>query len=399
MATPGPVGRRLPGLGRRTASTWRPAAAPAPGRVLAGARRARWRELVAARGSRSASTSSRGSSRPSAASSPTARQREALVALGTLAAGLAHEINNPASAATRAVDALQATCDDAADLARRPRRGRHHRRAVRRRSTRCAGSSAPPPPDADPLAVADREDALSDWLDDHGVARGLAARAAARRGRRRRRRGASGWPPCSATRPLGAGPASGWPASLSMTGAARRDQGVDRRASRTWSPRCGPTRSSTGRPLQPIDVTEGLESTLVMLGHKLGDGVTRRARLRRRPAAHRGDPGRAQPGVDEPHRQRRRRDGRRTAPCGLDPRRRRRRGRRGRRHRPGHAARGAGRTRSSRSSRPRTSARAPASVSTSPAASSSSATTARSRSTPSPGGTVFRVTLPGRGAG
>ena len=59
-------------------------------------------------------------------------------------------------------------------------------------------------------------------------------------------------------------------------------------------------------PLQSFDVHEGLDATLTMLGHKLGDGIEVVRDYDRSLPHIAAYPGRAEPGVDEPHRQRRR---------------------------------------------------------------------------------------------
>ena len=55
-------------------------------------------------------------------------------------------------------------------------------------------------------------------------------------------------------------------------------------------------------PLLEVDVHEGLENTLVIMQHKLKQGVTVKREYSPRPAAHRGLCQRVEPGVDEYHR-------------------------------------------------------------------------------------------------
>jgi signal transduction histidine kinase len=200
----------------------------------------------------------------------TARQRGALVTLGTLAAGLAHEINNPASAATRAAAELDAACKELLSAQRRLADAEMTARQYAALDT-LRREVAAPVGVPDPLVLAAREQALSAWMSRHRVdedwllAPPLAAagidvawceRAAA------------------VLEASALEPALRWVAS---TFSAATLLGEVQESTRRISELVSAVRSYSQMDRasrQRIDVTEGLESTLVMLGHKLRDAVT-----------------------------------------------------------------------------------------------------------------------------
>jgi signal transduction histidine kinase len=100
-----------------------------------------------------------------------AGQRERLLALGSLSAGLTHELNNPAAAAVRATAALRERVAGMRGRLRQIAAGSNRTDALEMviELQEHAVAKASAAARLDPVEVSDREDALTGWLDEHGV--------------------------------------------------------------------------------------------------------------------------------------------------------------------------------------------------------------------------------------
>jgi signal transduction histidine kinase len=204
----------------------------------------------------------------------TARERESLVALGTLAARLAHEINNPASASLRSVESLRNTggymLESLVALAEQGILAEEFL-ALDRLRTELQQRAVP---EEGAIARSDREELVGTWLEDHEVhfawqmAPVLAGAGVER-----------DWLEAleAAVGPVALEPAIRWISStIGMDGLL--GELTDATARITHLVEDVKTYSQMDRaPLQRIDVHAGLESTLTMLGPKLrGVDVIRR---------------------------------------------------------------------------------------------------------------------------
>ncbi|MBV9773535.1 MAG: cyclic nucleotide-binding domain-containing protein, partial [Gemmatimonadetes bacterium] len=201
------------------------------------------------------------------------QQQEKLAALGRMAAGLAHELNNPAAAARRAAAQLAEAMAEAQEAAIRLHSHplSADQQALLDRLHAEARECCTSPLPLAPLERSEREDAVCDWLDEHGVDDGWKATAVLV---------TAGIDPArlaELAEVMGEERMEGtvrWlAATLSTTLLLREVEQSTLRISQLVKSVKQYTHMDRSPELRETDLHEGLESTLALLHHKLKQGV------------------------------------------------------------------------------------------------------------------------------
>ncbi len=197
------------------------------------------------------------------------RQQEKMAALGKMSAGLAHELNNPGAAARRAASQLRLNFQNSQTLALQLNLLSKEQLKFLTEIQRQATEHAANPPKLDTLSQSDKEDEVTDWLEDHQVH--------------------NAWKLAPTLVNAGLDPltldtlADNIPADLSNVltwlEATLASYGLINEIEQSTSRISELVKAIKGysymdqAPLQEIDVHEGIENTLLILNHRLKKGV------------------------------------------------------------------------------------------------------------------------------